>query len=119
MRDDTWQERDAIESLALITPRLQRLHRLLSETGDEFGHRVFYEAIRLTVALERLGHAGADLALDQVVLLKILPRVHGSRRRVEPLLRMLAGFAQNPDRDLESEPAEPEHARLPLTARKV
>ncbi len=117
--DDTWQERDAVDTAALVASRMQRLHLLLTATGDEFGHRVFYEALRLAVALERLGHQGADLALDQIVLLKILPRVHGSRRRVEPLLRTLAAFAYDPDGDSEGQGSLAEDARLLLSARKV
>lgn len=117
--DDTWQGRAAPEVLADVAQRMQRLHQLLSESGDEFGHRVFYEALRLTVALDRVGHPGADVALDQIVLLKILPRIHGSRRRVEPLLQGLAAFAEHPDQNGEAPDPDAEAARLPLSARKV
>lgn len=117
--DDTWQGRAVPGAFADVARRVQRLHRLLSVTGDEFGHRVFYEALRLTAALDRVGHPGADVALDQIVLLKILPRIHGSRRRVEPLLRGLEAFARDPDRDGDAVDEIAEDPRLPLTARKV
>lgn len=52
------------------------------------------------------------------MLLKILPRISGSRRRVEPLLRRLRLFAQDPDRATDEH--EPQGApRLPLSAAKL
>ena len=96
-----------------------RLHEVLTGTGDEFGHRVFYEALRLTVALDRVGLPGADVALDQVVLLKVLPRIHGSRRRVEPLLQNLRAFTLDPDAVGQPVADAPTTPRLPLSARKV
>ena len=117
--DDTWQERDRVANVEAVAPALLRLHQLLSATGDEFGHRVFYEALRLSVALNRLGQPGVELALDQIVLLKILPRVHGSRRRVEPLLRALLKFACDPDSDDPRALVQPDDARLALSAAKI
>jgi 5-methylcytosine-specific restriction protein B len=115
--DDHWQDASLLRSA--VAASLRNLHARLSVSGDEFGHRVFYEALRLAAALEQCGLNGRDEVLDFLVLLKILPRIHGSRRRAEPVLKRLMAFAADPDgpKDMESEPtSEPS---LPLTMTKV
>lgn len=103
-----------------IAGRLRTLHAALAETGDEFGHRAFGESLRLAVALREAGGASEDRTLDHVVLLKILPRIHGSRRRVGPVLQRLLAYAHDPSGTrAPSDGAEPEDARLPLSARKL
>jgi MoxR-like ATPase len=117
--DDDWQLRAPASFQEDVAASLVALHRSLSATGDEFGHRVFYESLRLAAAFERLGDDSYEHALDQVVMLKLLPRVHGSRRRVEPVLRRLLAFAYAPGADLDAPPDLTRDPRLPLTARKV
>ena len=74
---------------------LLTLHSLLSDGGFEFGHRVFYESIRFASMYEAAGGTRWEDALDLQVLQKLLPRLHGSRRRLEPTLNALAGFCVN------------------------
>jgi 5-methylcytosine-specific restriction protein B len=119
--DDDWHVRDPAPYTASVAGALRNLHEGLQLTGDEFGHRVFYESLRLTTALHRVGVRGADAALDAIVLLKVLPRVHGSRRRAEPVLKRLLAFAHDPHAPIGEQPplvleGQP---RLQLTARKV
>jgi 5-methylcytosine-specific restriction protein B len=65
--------------------------------GDfEFGHRTFYEAIRFAAMFEAAGDADPDHALDLIVMQKILPRLHGSRRKLEGTLSALAHFCFDP-----------------------
>jgi hypothetical protein len=119
--DDDWHLDNSPRSLARIEQRLVNLHRALSETGDEFGHRAFREGLRMATALVRAGRADEYRALDHVVLLKIVPRIHGSRQRVEPVLRRLLAYAQNPDGTLRGATTafDPSRAALRLTADKV
>lgn len=75
-----------------IRDALVRLHSLLSEGGFEFGHRVFFEAIRFSAMHAASGGERWEDALDLQVLQKIMPRLHGSRRRLEPTLNALGRF---------------------------
>jgi AAA domain (dynein-related subfamily) len=94
--DDDWQLDHAPEFLDQYVQHVRELHRRLGETRDEFGHRTFFEGIRLAALLAHAGDVTIDEALDIFVLQKVLPRLHGSRRRLEPVLRCVAEFCINP-----------------------
>lgn len=115
--DDTWQA--ASSQRSALAGALRDLHARLSESDDEFGHRVFYEGLRLLAALESLGVTDRSALLDHLVLLKVLPRIHGSRRRAEPVLKRLAAFAANPDGPKELDSATAHEPALPMTMAKV
>jgi hypothetical protein len=101
-----------------IARALENLHAALSESGDEFGHRVFYEALRFAAILAAMGEHDIDTAIDHIALLKILPRIHGSRRRVQPVLERLNQFTVDPFGALNAD-AGGGDVRLPLTHAKV
>jgi len=69
--------------------------KALSTGGAEFGYRVAHEAARFVQAYKRLGsHDDADVAwfdgaFDYVVAQKFLPKLHGSRAKLGPLLKKL------------------------------
>jgi 5-methylcytosine-specific restriction protein B len=115
--DDTWQADSSVAPA--VAAALRNLHARLTESDDEFGHRVFYESQRLAAALEQLGVSDRNRVLDHLVLLKILPRIHGSRRRAEPVLRRLGAFAADPDGPADIEVASVDDPALPLTMSKV
>lgn len=115
--DDTWHRESPV--VGPVATALRRLHSRLSETDDEFGHRVFYESLRLAAALAQLGVTERDHALDHLVLLKVLPKIHGSRRRAEPVLKMLASFAAEPEGVAEHPTFDPATAAMPLSASKI
>lgn len=119
--NDDWHLQEPSPYIGAVADALRNLHEALALSGDEFGHRVFYESLRLTTALHHVGIRGADAALDHIVLLKVLPRVHGSRRRAEPVLRQLLAFAYAPEAALRKQPQQQwdGEPRLPLTAQKV
>ena len=75
-----------------IAAELKDLHARLTPHGAEFGFRTFAEASRFA----SIAYAGAGLQhdeiLDLIVLEKILPKLHGARKRLEPLLLALGGF---------------------------
>jgi hypothetical protein len=85
-QDDTWQVNHPHPELAAFTALLRDLHRILAQAGFEFGHRVFYEAIRFAAMLYAAGEDSFLKALDLQVLQKLLPRLHGSRRKLEETL---------------------------------
>ena len=72
--------------------QLRALQTIMSKYGLEFGHRVFYEAMRFAALNEAAGETSLDSALDRIVMQKLLPRIHGSRRRIEGLLLALSQY---------------------------
>lgn len=69
--------------------------KALSAGGSEYGYRVAHEAARFIQAYKVLGsHGEEDLswfngAFDYVVAQKFLPKLHGSRAKLGPLLKKL------------------------------
>ena len=93
-RDDSWHRgRQGAVNGELIN-RLRQLHELLSRYNLEFGHRMFYEAMRFAALAEEAGIGGLRSMMDRIVMQKILPRLHGSRRRLELPLLALAQFCR-------------------------
>lgn len=119
--DDHWHVRTPSAHQDQIVAALRRLHSALTKSGDEFGHRVFYESLRLAAAFDRMGAGSLSRALDYILLLKIVPRIHGSRRRAEPVLQRLQRFAHDIEADLEGpvDPALTSDPVLPLSAAKI
>jgi 5-methylcytosine-specific restriction protein B len=121
--DDAWHERwvtNATETVAA----LRGLHEGLAEHAHEFGHRTFYEGIRLMGLLQAAGVDALDDRLDVFVLQKILPRLHGARRKLEPVLRGLGAFTfdRRPLKDAASFEFQTTMAapgRLPRSHRKL
>jgi len=90
--DDQWHLNNPSPDLADLTGRLKDVHRILSNGGLEFGHRLFYEATRFASILAASGEIDPMVALDLQIMQKILPRLHGARRRLEPTLCSLGRF---------------------------
>ena len=71
------------------------LFKTLQVHGAEFGYRTAYETARFIHFYKLLGnHADGDIgwfpgAFDCVVLQKLLPKLHGSRAKLGPLLKKL------------------------------
>lgn len=80
------------EALADFRGGLRALHQALSPDGFEFGHRVYHEAMRFARLFRKAGGGTAAEALDVQVLQKLLPKLHGSRRQLEPVLLQIASF---------------------------
>ena len=66
----------------------------LAPIGAEFGFRTAYEITRFTHYHDKLTGDGWQLnvALDAQVLQKLMPKLHGSQRRLEPVLKALEEF---------------------------
>lgn len=94
-RDDSWHRDRPNLVTDELSVRLRQLHELLSRYNLEFGHRVFYEAMRFAVLAEEAGIGGLRAIMDRIIMQKILPRLHGSRRRLELPLLALAQFSRD------------------------
>ncbi len=84
-----------------IRARLQILNDLLRPYDLYFGYRVFDEIVMFLAAAEanklydNLGTTEA--ALDAAVLMKVLPKFHGSRSRLEAPLSAMLAWCMNPE----------------------
>jgi len=90
-RDD-WQQEHPHPGQSEIASVLREAHTILAGANQEFGHRTFYEILRFCAIFATTGDADADTALDLAMMQKVLPKVHGSRRRIEPVLNELAAL---------------------------
>lgn len=110
LRDEDWHVMNPAEGSAEITAEMIGLHERLSLIGFEFGHRTFIESMRFAATLGGVGVTDPDAALDWILMSKVLPKLHGSRRQLEGFLVDLLGTAHG---------AEPEKPVWPRTAQKV
>lgn len=86
------------EAQGYFKSELETLFKLLQEHNAEFGYRVAYEAARFFHFYKTLGGftdtdtAWLPDAMDAVIVQKLLPKLHGSRPKLEGLLEKLAWF---------------------------
>ncbi|MCH8558624.1 MAG: hypothetical protein LAT84_12415 [Balneolia bacterium] len=78
-----------------LKPRLIQFFEELSKTGAEFGYRSASEIVRLVHQLTELdtdNELSDNDKIDIAVMQKLLPKLHGSRRKLVPVLRTLGGL---------------------------
>lgn len=109
--------------------------RIMAAHGVEFGYRTAYESLRFVQYFYRCGDETAaveqqtDKAMDRVVLQKLLPKLHGSRTKLGPVLRRLWHLCTATDSAIRlsesdwqsAEPRKPvpADARYPASADKI
>ena len=125
-RDDQWHLNNPSPSQEEFTSSMRAIHKILSAGTFEFGHRVFYESVRFASILAEAGELDPYAALDLQVLQKVLPRLHGSRKRLEPTLIALGRYCFDLNIDdvqggSRFDPADPPSAtpRLPRSFEKI
>jgi hypothetical protein len=83
-----------------VRDHLQSLNTLLQPYSMHFGFRVFDEIVSFLAAAEEndlFGDLGeATAAFDAAVLMKVLPKFHGSRGKLEAPLRAVLAWCVNP-----------------------
>ena len=90
-----------VNSRPEVRPRLQTLNTQLRRYDLHFGYRVFDEIVSFLIAagqnrtFEQIN--GFDATFDAAVLMKVLPKFHGSRGRLEAPLRALLAWCVDPD----------------------
>lgn len=94
-RDDKWQQTNPSPYRDELAIKLKQLHIGLARYGMEFGHRVFYESLRFAALAHSAGLGTMEQVLDRIVMQKVLPRLHGSRRRLERPLLLLMQFCRD------------------------
>ncbi|MGX9789749.1 McrB family protein [Mycobacterium sp. MMS18-G62] len=106
---DDWQREHPHPARDEIVSALRGAHAILAGANQEFGHRTLYEILRFCAFFAATGDTDVDTALDLAMMQKVLPKVHGSRRRVEPVLKELESLAQGAGPD----------PRFPVTYQKI
>ena len=92
-KDTEFQDAAPHPDAVMLGKALRLVHRRLSAFGLEFGHRTFSDALRFASLYATVSPTAGPLgALDRILMQKVLPRLHGSRRRLEPVLCSLAAF---------------------------
>lgn len=92
-----------LSSKPQIRTWLQNLNSLLKQYNMHFGYRIFDEIVAFLSAAESnelfededLG--GFDSAFDLAILMKVLPKFHGSRSKLESPLRDVLAWCLDPD----------------------
>jgi MrcB-like, N-terminal domain len=97
LQDKTWQFDHPHPEQDRLVDELRGLHQTLARVSLDFGHRVMFEALRFAALVYAAGISSSDEALDLIVMTKLLPKVHGSRQRLETMLRVLQVWAQGDD----------------------
>ena len=70
----------------------------LQKTGAEFGYRSASEILRLINQLDTLNKViTTSEKLDVAIMQKLLPKLHGSRRKLSPILETLGSFCLTED----------------------
>jgi hypothetical protein len=79
-----------------LKARLTEIFGALAPIGAEFGFRTAHEITRFTHFHAKLSGGAWQLkdALDAQVLQKLLPKLHGSERRLGPVLKTLEAFCE-------------------------
>lgn len=73
----------------------------LKKTGSEFGYRTASEIHRLYNQLSSLDREMSENdKIDIAIMQKLLPKLHGSRRKLSPILEVLASFCVEKEADL-------------------
>ena len=82
------------EVAAKLRIELRMFFDVMYRHGSEFGYRTAFEIGRFVAYSEEFAQQGESLdsAIDSQILQKLLPRIHGARREIEPLLRALGGL---------------------------
>lgn len=77
----------------LINETLIDFFKELKKTGAEFGYRTVTEIQLLMHHLSKLDSSlSLEEKIDTAIMQKLLPKLHGSRRKLSPILEKLASF---------------------------
>lgn len=88
----------ATADIAVINDALVRFFGELKKTGAEFGYRSATEILKLIHHLSVLDNdLTTNQKIDIAIMQKLLPKLHGSRRKLCPVLEILGSFCISDD----------------------
>jgi 5-methylcytosine-specific restriction protein B len=75
----------------------------LKAIGAEFGYRTASEILRFVAVINKMepGWKTNDI-VDAAIMQKLLPKVHGSKRKLEPVLKTLAKLCLEDEKEIEN-----------------
>lgn len=101
VRQDKAALRDFVTEHPWVAQWLTALNKALRPYELHFGYRVFDEIVAFLQAAEENGLfdplGGLERAFDRAVLMKVLPKFHGSRGRLEAPLKQVLAWSVNPE----------------------
>lgn len=81
----------SVKDRVILKDELLLFFDVLNKIGAEFGFRSAAEIMRFAAIMNKFNVGwGINKVIDAIAIQKLLPRVHGSRRKLEPVLRELA-----------------------------
>lgn len=89
----------------------------LKKVNAEFGYRSASEIGRFISLAKELGGLKGDDAIDAAIVQKLLPKLHGSRKKLDPVLKSIWALCETKT-EIDDNP-DPEKAKYKLTANKV
>lgn len=115
------------EGIDKVKTELAKFFVELKKAGAEFGYRSATEILKL---IDRLGKIDPELSpdakLDIAIIQKLLPKLHGSRRKLVPVLTALANLCLKesikPEKEgssIESKVFDSDAIRFPLSYEKL
>lgn len=82
----------------------------LKEAGTEFGYRTAHEICRFIYFHKDLSDDDWDFdsAMDAAIMQKLLPKLHGSKKKLGPVLTSLVKLCLKDEEELKKEPIKDE-----------
>jgi 5-methylcytosine-specific restriction protein B len=119
----SFETKDIVE----INESLVKFFGELKKTGAEFGYRSATEILRLLNQLSALdSNLSTNEKIDIAIMQKLLPKLHGSRRKLCPVLETLGSFCISGDVKIIKDVFEKEdfdfngtHVLFPLSLEKI
>jgi hypothetical protein len=93
--DTNWHAEHRPSGVRDYEAAVTKLHQTLTAVGWEFGYRTYYDMLRFAALASAMGIGKWQQILDYQLLQKVLPRLNGSKRRLEPALQRLGRFCQD------------------------
>jgi hypothetical protein len=93
--DTNWHIEHRPEAAPQYEAAVTKLHQTLTAVGWEFGFRTYYDMLRFDAFASAMGIGNWQQILDLQLLQKVLPKLNGSKRRLEPALSRLGRFCQD------------------------
>lgn len=103
----------AVDTSSICNTMLNELFSELQSAGAEFGYRTAYEISVFAAKCKAIDTSINDNdIIDAAIMQKLLPKVHGSRNRIESILKTLAKKClENPDVEPFGNDAQPKYPR--------
>jgi 5-methylcytosine-specific restriction enzyme B len=84
-----------------IKDEIMKFFSVLKQAGAEFGFRTASEMMLFSIIANKIDTWNEDELIDVIIMQKLLPKLHGSRRKLEPILKKLAEFCLRENKNID------------------